>query len=201
MKSNRGAVRKVATISVAICCIIFLADCVNILQVFGIGIKNINWDLESVVMSTILAITLYCITYILIDSYNVKRQQNQRKCALFLMKSIYEACLQNITFLDNSDIKESIIKKMDFDKLSTADDPDMKFKKMPFESENMIFDYIRDGVITVEEFKSYLDIKEKYNSYITMSLIFFDAPYTWELSRAKAVDMLNEKIKNISEEN
>ena len=160
-----------ALLSVGLC----IADYFNYPSLLGIDIPSINWDFTSMLISNIIVIILYLITFVLIDHSNIKRSENQERNVRIILNKSYTHCKEFIELLDNKENAKMAAKKCNFDVPNFQDPVMVKYQDLPFELEQYILDASHNGILSEEEFQTYINIRKLYKSYITNRITFFDA--------------------------
>lgn len=133
-------------------------------------------DVISLVVNNSVIIIIALLTYHYIDRKSVIRQKNQEKIAKRLIKTVYDSCKENVDLLDDKWVEQLIIKKTDFDKPITDTDPTVKLENYAFTNEHIIMDAFQDGILSVELFNQYIEVKNAYKKYMNYRITFFDVP-------------------------
>lgn len=173
---------------------------------FGFKISNINLDLFGLVVNSLIVIVLYVITYFEIDKRQVKKDENSQNLTYSLLLKTYKSCLNTVNLLENKTVlRKYIVSQIDFDKLENENSIYASLKNLPFDSYNHVLALAENGFVEVNFINKYLVIKEKYISYITFCISFFDLDYIElndELNELKKYisDLKGELIKKLQEE-
>ena len=149
-----------------------------------------NW---AEILSIIVVIVLYIITYRTIDKKTVARENNKRDISDLLIKKSYQECLGYMDYLCPALVQKYILPKCDFN--STA--PNIvisNIQSSPFINEDIVIELIKDGQITKTKLEKYFTIKEKYIKYVTMRITFFDAPELYEPLRDELKMLINNEL-------
>lgn len=124
------------------------------------AIKSMNYDLQSILWSSITTVILFCLAYMLIDRYNLKKINNQKECAHAFLEIVYEQCLENIRQMDQKDVRTLVLKKVDLNETLSATHPFMRFKNEPFQNEKVLYEFLNDGNLEVNVYRNYLRAKK-----------------------------------------
>ena len=173
----------------------FCLDINNVIAGMGIPTHEINWDIASIVISNLVVICLYLITFNLLDNRSIEKDKNQRDVAILILNKTYEQCKEVAGLLDNPSILASVVKKCDFKKTIYEDPIQVRFLEAPFEFHDKIVELASTGVISKQEFSDYADVRAAYKSHINMRITFFDAE---TLGNAKYLEFIQtlEKAKD-----
>ena len=173
---KRKNIIKITCFLFAISFVVFiLFDYYNCMAVLGLDATKFNWDFLSILIGNFVVIGLFLITYSLIDKRNLERNCNQEKSAKIILKEIYSKCEEDILLYDNKEVLERISKKCDFDMPIFQDPIITRLKDYPFEYEEIIFTAASNGMLTEDEFASFIKIRNDFKTYVTRRIIFFDA--------------------------
>lgn len=172
--SVKSLVKKVLVASLLINIVYFIFDYFNFFTFIGINLRKINWEIASIVISNVIVIGLYLITYFVIDKRSLDVNNNKREIAKLSLLKVYEKCLEMIDLFDLDDVVKCAAMKCDFNKLSFQDSVMQQYLNIPFESENVILDFAKSGIISAEEYGDYLEIQNDYKAHIRTKLLFFD---------------------------
>ena len=159
---------------VAITSAYFFFDVNNVVAGMGIPTQEINWDIASVVISNLVVIGLYLITFNLLDQRNIKKDENQREVALLLLDKTYKQCKDSVELFDRPEILKKAVEKCDFDKVIHEDKQLQYYLDFPFEFHEQIFEFASTGIISKKEFSDYLELREAFRKHINIRIIFFD---------------------------
>lgn len=175
-------------------CIFEILDLFNIPSRFLKVSGNINYDFQAILWAAVVALVLFYAAYFLIDKHNVEKIKRQYDCAHALMEDIYEECLNNIKIMDNPMHRAKVLSKIDGDKVVKDDNPFRLFEKSPFSSESMFYDFVKDGVLPVKEYRGYRRIKKFYSEYFTMILVLDEDSIELQKLKERAVDELEKQL-------
>ena len=165
----------VIIISALVISAFLFCDAFNIMTLLWEGSVEFQWDLQAIVIGNVVVIAIFITTYILIESNNIKRQNNQEKSAKIILETIYENCKSMIASLDNVYTRERAAQRMNGD-VPVHQDPVIKHcQDAPFEYKQYLFEASNGGILAEKEFKSFLQISQKYKEFVVLRLAFFDA--------------------------
>ncbi len=159
---------------VAITSIYFCLDINNIIAGIGIPTQEINWDIASLVISNLVVIGLYLITFNLLDSRQIKMSKNQREVALLFLFKTYEQCKNSVLLFELREVREKAVEKCDFDKVIHEDTQMQYYLNFPFEFHEQIVEFASTGIISKKEFSDYLELREAFRKHINIRIMFFD---------------------------
>lgn len=152
-----------------------LLDYLDIPSLIGLNMTTLNYDLFGAVLNAIVVITLYVITFIIVDKRQIKKDENAKQIADILMLNTYKQCQEILKLLNDQNILENdIVPKVDFNK-SDLDSPiTMRLENNPFLEHIKILDFATIGVIDATRLSMYYRIMELYKSYVSLRITFFD---------------------------
>ena len=140
---------------VAITFAYFFFDVNNIVAGMGIPTQEINWNMASVVISNLVVIGLYLITFNLLDQRNIKKDENQREVALLLLDKTYKQCKDSVELFERPEMLNKAVEKCDFDKVIYEDKQMQFYLDFPFEFHEQIVEFASAGTISKREFSDY----------------------------------------------
>lgn len=167
-------VRKVILSCLGISGVFALLDYWNLPTQLGLNTTSINWDIASLVISNIIVVGLYLITYHVLDKRNVTKEKNQRAVAKYMLVSTYNDCIDKVKFFADDANAELAARKCDFDKLQFQDPVFEQYLSLPFDYHDSIIEFGKTGIITRNEFRAYTKIREYYRSHLMIRIMFFD---------------------------
>ena len=174
---------------------LFIVDYINLPTLLGVKVSNINWGICMGIISSMVTIVLYLITYNILDARTVQREENKKDISILLIKESYNECMNYIQFLNQESVEKYIVPKVDFN--SANDTIINNLQNAPFSNENIIWDLVKDGQIEKKQMEGYLKIKEKFRKYINMRIIFFDAEQYYEPLKFELCNIINYEIRQL----
>lgn len=178
--------------------LILFSDYKDFYSNIGIDVSNFNLDALNITLNIFFMLLLYLITFIVIDSENIKRKNNQKNILKIALISTYKTCLDYIKLFDDPDAIEKFKDKIDPNKPEYENKVVLNMKSIPFEEEKLLNEFATNGVFEEELFKNYLDIKHKYKSYISLVSVLYDRVDLIKKGRDELVNLINIQIKKIS---
>lgn len=136
------------------------------------------------------------------------KETNARKSLIVILRETYNACLEQISWLDDTQIRGSVATKVDGN-TPIKDEPFIKhLQELPFISSEKVIYSIENGLLSESELEAYIKIKNEYRHYIASRIIFFDIEqaknpdqlamkYKIVASKAALLSMINEQISNL----
>lgn len=127
---------------------------------------------------------------------------------IVILRETYNACLEQISWLDDTQIRGSVATKVDGN-TPIKDEPFIKhLQELPFISSEKVIYSIENGLLSESELEAYIKIKNEYRHYIASRIIFFDIEqaknpdqlamkYKIVASKAALLSMINEQISNL----
>ena len=185
--------------SAGIICISFLLDLFNIPSQAGIPMDSVNWNAASLIVGNLLVILIAVITYLLIDKRNREKEKNQREIAVYTLQNIYEQCLFELKKFDSPEYAEYAKKCFD------NEDPDFQKAKEqflydgPYDAHSDIVEFAKNGIISKNEYQTYLNIKEAHHMYVFLRLMFYDKKANAEALRNDVISKITEAQKQLKE--
>lgn len=167
-------------------CFYLVVDYLNIPQLLGISIANINVEIFGSVVNAVIVVTLFIISFYYIDNRQNEKDENSKAIAKVLFCKIYKECLENLSLLDDrAIIAQYIIPKTDFDKQDSENKIVWNLRTLPFSAQDTIMSLACEGHIPDSVLGQYLDIKAEYQNLVNLKITFFDlsSPQTPEQTR------------------
>lgn len=170
-----------------------ILDYINLIDLIGLSVDNINIDILGVLFDAVIVIVLYIISFYYIDKKQLEKDKNAKGTANILFQKTYNECLENLKFLDDKGIVgRYIIPKIDGDKVASEDRITNNFQTLPFSSFETIMSLSSNGYIEKNDLNDYLDVKMKYQNLVNLKITFFDIDNAQTLEQ----QAMAEKIKN-----
>ena len=165
-----------------ICCsisiVVFSLDVLNLPSHLGIEVANVNWDLNIGLLTNLIVVTLFSITYEILDKRTVEKEKNKEEISTLLLKESYDLCLQCMDNLSEEFVKKFIVPKMDFDGGIRENQVVENLKNAPFLNESIILSLAIDGQVSPCEIQNYYKIKQQFRKFIMMQITFYVFPKT-----------------------
>lgn len=132
-------------------------------------------NLFGAVLNAAVVITIFVITFSVIDKRNLQKDDNARNTANILILSTYKRCKEILSVVNNGDYLEKfIVPKVDFNKSDLDSQIIMNLKNGPFEAYVKILDLASAGAVDATSLSKYCRLMELYKSYVSMRITFFD---------------------------
>ena len=150
--------------------IYFLLDINDLPASIGIQSENINWDIASIIISNIVVVCLYLITFNELDHRSIEKDKNQREVALLLLSKTYGECRESVEVFDYPGAAKHAAEKCDLSKMIHEDKQLQYYLDFPFEFHEQIVEFASSGIISKKEFSDYLDLREAFRKHINIRL-------------------------------
>ena len=180
---------KIIIISLIMIIAFIFLDYINILSIIKLKTENFNFDFLNIIINTIIVIMLYLITYFLIDKENIRKNNTQKDILKSLLKETYKECINYINILDYETLSKYIVPKIDFNS-TTENIISKNIKNNAFSNHDTIIELFKIGIVSIDNFNTYIEIRKDYFSYVTFVITFFDAP-------DKTTPLKNELLKKL----
>lgn len=194
---KRVSVKKISLIFIIVCIILLILDYINLPNLMGFNMSNINWNFFMGMINIIIVIVLYLITFITLDQRTVQREDNKNEISILLMKHCYQECIEYAELLDQKVVEKYIVPKMDFN--STDNTIINNLRNAPFINETIIMDLVKDGQVETKHIEEYLKIKGRYQSYITMRITFYDNEQYYQPVEYDLYNLINNEVDNLDQ--
>ncbi len=139
--------------------VLLVLDIFNIPTKLGFNIRVINTNLWGIILSNIIVITLFMITFILFDRRNIEKDELGKYAGKVLLESTYESVKSFVpiicAIIKNKDCNE-ISKKIDFNYINNR----------PFDNEQKIFELLQNGFLEKKDYAKYIEIKQCYQKMV-----------------------------------
>lgn len=174
--------------------IIFLAvlmiDYFDIPSRIGLSVGNMNMSLVSIVAGAFITLSLFIITYYLIDQWTVRKNKNKLDVANLILTETYRKCREDIDMINQPFVLQKLVDKTDFNKTFYDNGPAALYASAPFANEPIIKDLCADGVISAQQLCCYYKLKTEYKSYCNMVVIFNNSEETKIIIERKVLNAL-----------
>ncbi|HIW75670.1 MULTISPECIES: hypothetical protein [Gordonibacter] len=174
-------------------------DYANIPSLLGLHVSNMNWSFYTGFLNAVAVLAVFAITYKVLTGREVeirekelRREENKQKVSLLLLNDCYEDCKRYIDLLNEENVNNYIVPKIDFD--STDLGIAVNFSTAPFVNQDAIADFAKDGQIPEDRIARYYAIKRKFEEYVNMRITLFDAPHFYVPLRGGLLRLLNDEI-------
>ncbi|EAF1438984.1 hypothetical protein CHJ26_06040 [Listeria monocytogenes] len=128
-------------------------------EFYWLNMTNINWSLINI----LVVIFLYLLTFKNIEARTISKEINKEEIVYALLKECYEKMNDNLN--DYYDLKDIIVRE-NIDVLIDV----------TFMYDNLIQEYIKEGVLTKEELTNYHKIKSRFKKTVGFLLFFNRKP-------------------------
>lgn len=122
--------------------ILFVIDYFSVFSLIGFNVNSINLDFLSLFLGNTVVVSLFLITYFIVDSRGIQKEENQLMTAYITLIGIYERCKDMVDIFSQNDLRERAVKKCNSDKTVNEDKAHMHFLNFPFENEMIIYDFV-----------------------------------------------------------
>lgn len=155
--------------------VVIVLDYFNLPSILGFKMSNVNYTLIDTVLNVSVVISLYIITFFLIDKRQIRKDDNAKGTADILMLSAYNQCKELSEIVDTQSWLESyIVPKIDFNKTSLDNRVIVYLQNNPFAEHSHILLLAENGAISRGDLMKYLEIMELYKSFISLRITFYD---------------------------
>lgn len=173
--------------------VVIVLDYFNLPSILGFKMSNVNYTLIDTVLNVSVVISLYIITFFLIDKRQIRKDDNAKGTADILMLSAYNQCKELSKIVDTqSYLEKYILPKIDFN----SDNPvSLNLKNTPFTEHSHILSLAENGAISRGDLMNYFEIMELYKSFISLRITFYD------ISKATTDEQMELSNKIINDKN
>lgn len=155
--------------------VVIVLDYFNLPSILGFKMSNINYTLIDTVLNVSVVISLYIITFFLIDKRQIRKDDNAKGTSDILMLSAYNQCKELSEIVDTQSwLERYIVPKIDFNKTSLDNRVIFYLQNNPFAEHSHILLLAENGAISRGDLMKYLEIMELYKSFISLRIIFYD---------------------------
>lgn len=155
--------------------VVIVLDYFNLPSILGFKMSNVNYTLIDTILNVSVVISLYIITFFLIDKRQIRKDDNAKGTADILMLSAYNQCKELSKIVDTQSWLESYIApKIDFNKTSLDNRVIFYLQNNPFAEHSHILLLAENGAISRGDLMKYLEIMELYKSFISLRITFYD---------------------------
>lgn len=155
--------------------VVIVLDYFNLPSILGFKMSNVNYTLIDTVLNVSVVISLYIITYFLIDKRQIRKDDNAKGTADILMLSAYNQCRELSKIVDTQSWLESyIVPKVDSNKTGLDNRVILNLQNNPFAEHSQILLLAENGAISRGDLMKYFEIMELYKSFISLRITFYD---------------------------
>lgn len=155
--------------------VVIVLDYFNLPSTLGFKVSNVNYTLIDTVLNVSVVISLYIITFFLIDKRQIRKDDNAKGTADILMLSAYNQCKELSKIVDTQSWLESyIVPKIDSNKTALDNRVILNLQNTPFTEHSHILLLAENGAISRGDLMKYLEILELYKSFISLRITFYD---------------------------
>lgn len=155
--------------------VVIVLDYFNLPSILGFKMSNVNYTLIDTVLNVSVVISLYIITFFLIDKRQIRKDDNAKGTADILMLSAYNQCKELSKIVDTQSWLESyIVPKIDFNKTYLDNRVIFNLQNDPFAEHSHILLLAENGAISRGDLMKYFEIMELYKSFIFLRITFYD---------------------------
>ena len=89
--------------------VVIVLDYFNLPSILGLKMRNVNYTLLDTVLNVAAMVSLYIITFFLIDKRQIRKDDNAKGTADILILSTYNQCKELSKFVDTQSLLENYI--------------------------------------------------------------------------------------------
>lgn len=155
--------------------VVIVLDYFNLPSILGFKMSNVNYTLIDTVLNVSVVISLYIITFFLIDKRQIRKDDNAKGTADILMLSAYNQCKELSKIVDTQSwLERYIVPKIDFNKTDLDNRVILNLRNNPFTEHSHILLLAENGAISRGDLMKYFEIMELYKSFISLRITFYD---------------------------
>lgn len=176
---------------------VIVLDYFNLPSILGLKMSNVNYTLIDTVLNVSVVISLYIITYFLIDKRQIRKDDNAKETADILMLSAYNQCKELSKIVDTQSwLEDYIVPKIDFNKTNSDNPIILNLQNIPFTEHSHILSLAENGAISRGDLMKYFEIMELYKSFISLRIIAYDVnDATTDKQQKFRSEIINDKNK------
>lgn len=160
MKTDKKPIIITIIISFVFTLSLLLFDIFNIPTKLGFKIGVINTNVWSIIFGNIVVISLFAITFILLDKRNIEKDKLGKFAGAVTLLNTYKQ-LSSFLMLLSALIEPSEIEEPNSEEIISKGQIDYLNEK-PFEYDEKIFELLQNGYIKKEQYEKYDEIMKKY---------------------------------------
>ena len=177
--------------------VVIVLDYFNLPSILGFKMSNVNYTLIDTVLNVSVVISLYIITYFLIDKRQIRKDDNAKGTADILMLSAYNQCKELSKIVDTQSwLEDYIVPKIDFNKTNSDNPIILNLQNIPFTEHSHILSLAENGAISRGDLMKYFEIMKLYKSFISLRIIAYDVnDATTDKQQKFRSEIINDKNK------
>ena len=165
---------KIILSCLALTFVYFLLDISDLPASIGIHSEKINWDIASIVISNLVVVCLYLITFALLDSKRIKMSKNQREVALLLLEETYDHCKGVVSAFDLRGLRAKIAEKCYSSEELFGNENLQRYQDLPFKFHEQIIKFACSGIISKKELSDYIQVRIAFQMHIRTRILSYD---------------------------
>lgn len=188
-----------STISFVAIAAICALDYINILGKINLNSNMFNYEVLGIAINAIVVVSIAILTFLCLDSKNAKKIENQKRSANLILYHIYSEIRKRLDELNEPKQLHSLGRDYDNGKRAWIE----KRMYLPFENENLLIEFVKDGSICGEQLIYYQQIKTSYIDVYWMSIAFHKIEEAYEKERGyliSQIDCILDEKKNLYSE-
>lgn len=131
-------------------------------------------NLVTLLISNTVVITIFVITYFVIDKRNIRVYDNKKKVALTVLNDTYDRCTESISMLEDNNIRRNAALKINGNTPIGEEKTLLQIHNYPFTNDNLIVQFAIDGILSNEQYKYYYKVKSAHWRYVYHAVAFYD---------------------------
>lgn len=165
---------KIILSCLALIFVYFFLDISELPASIGLHAEKINWDIASIVISNLVVVCLYLITFALLDSKRIKMSKNQREVALLLLEETYDHCKGVVSTFDLRGLRAKIAEKCYSSEEIFKNEHLQRYQDLPFEFHEQIVKFACSGIISKKELSDYIQVRIAFQMHIRTRILSYD---------------------------
>ena len=165
---------KIILSCLALIFVYFFLDISELPASIGLHAEKINWDIASIVISNLVVVCLYLITFALLDSKRIKMSKNQRDVALLLLEETYDNCKGVVSTFDLRGSRAKIEDKCYSYKKILKNEHLQRYQDLPFEFHEQIVKFACSRIISKKELSDYIQVRIAFQMHIRTRILSYD---------------------------
>lgn len=174
--SNKSAILSVCGFAFLVVAGYLILDLFDIPSHLGVNISRLNTDVFGILIGGITTISVFAISFYAIEQWNLKKNANQKGIAEHLLLRTYQECQNWKSHLEAPETISALLHRTDGNKYYSPEDPSpaMRYADIPFDNDEQLMTMSTDGVLTADQIKQFIEIKNQFHVYVSARTIFFD---------------------------
>lgn len=133
-----------------------------------------SFDLWSIIIGNTVVISIFVITYFLIDRRNIRIYENKWRVASAVLVDTYDKCAETIKMLEDKNVRSHVASKVNGNIPIGEEKTLLQLHDYPFYNDGLLAQFAADGILSAKQYSDYLKVKSTHWRYVYQAVAFYD---------------------------